>query len=75
MWPGASVSHETRESGIAEGCRWYSRTRANQFGVVQVLTVLQSGCLYDTMRSVKTCDSFVSRWTNPRSVVVGFSQP
>ena len=37
VWPGTSVSHETRELGIAEGCHWYSCTNANRFGVVRVL--------------------------------------
>ena len=31
--------------------------------------------MYDTIESAMTCDSFVSRWADPRSVVVGFSQP
>ena len=37
--------------------------------------MLQSDCLYDTIGSAEACDSSVSRWTNPRSDVVGFSQP
>ena len=37
--------------------------------------VLRSDCMYDTMESVEACDLSVSQWTNPRSIVVGFSQP
>ena len=37
--------------------------------------MLRSDCLYDTIRSVVARDSFVPRWIDPRSVVVGFSQP
>src|ERR1700677_2426941 len=48
VWPGISVSHETRESGIAEGCRWYSCTSANRFGVVRALMRLCGGLCGDT---------------------------
>lgn len=30
--------HETRESGMDEGCCWYSRMRANWFGLVHIFT-------------------------------------
>ena len=49
--------------------------KLNNFTMLEVPKLLRSDCLYDTMGSAKDCDLSVSRWTNPRSVVVGFSQP
>ena len=61
---------------IVGGCKGRTTRRyKNTVKLSKIAWLLRSDCLYDTMGSVKTCDLSISRWTNPRSVVVGFSQP